>query len=356
MTVKASESGLLTARRISRQAIAKIGVHLAAEASAPTGPARRRHACRRRVAALARRSVGGHATASSGCAEELDVGLLEAGFVDPQDRQRRVDPGDEVLGGGVLRRRRAASPVGRIGRARGPGRRSSAASAGRSTASSTTDRSSSWPFSSSGVADDRDPAVVDDAHPIGLLGLLEVVRGEEDRSCRRSLRTSAQVVPQAAAADRVEAARSARRGTARAGRCMRLRMISSLRFMPPEKVLSGLPRSSPRPTTAGQLLDALAVLGRHRAVERPVAVQAVDRDVEPDVLLAREVQVDARVLEDDPDVAPDGGRLAVEVVAGDGDRAAGLGQGRGQDADRGGLAGPVRPEEGEQLARRGPRS
>ena len=44
------------------------------------------------------------------------------------------------------------------------------------------------------------------------------------------------------------------------------------------------------------------------------------------------------------------GRLAIEVVAGDRDRAARLGQGRGQDRDRGRLAGAVRTEEGEQLA------
>ena len=55
-----------------------------------------------------------------------------------------------------------------------------------------------------GRADHRDPAVVDDADPVGLLGLLEVVRRQEDG---RAVLVAdvAQVVPQAAAADRVEA-------------------------------------------------------------------------------------------------------------------------------------------------------
>jgi hypothetical protein len=41
--------------------------------------------------------------------------------------------------------------------------------------------------------------------------------------------------------------------------------------------------------------------------------------VEADVLLAGEVEVEARVLEDDPDAPADRGRVAVEVVAGDPD-------------------------------------
>ena len=83
-----------------------------------------------------------------------------------------------------------------------------------------------------GRPDDRDAAVVDDADAVGVLGLVEVVGREEDG---RAVRVAdlAQVVPQAAAADRVQARTSARRGTAPPGRCMRLRMISSLRFMPP---------------------------------------------------------------------------------------------------------------------------
>ena len=102
---------------------------------------------------------------------------------------------------------------------------------------------------------------------------------------------------------------------------MRLRMISSLRFMPPEKVLSGLEMSSPSPTTSARVSTRCAVLRGHAPVERPVAVEAVDGDVEADVLLAGEVRVQARVLEDDPDVATDARCVGVEVVPGDGDRA-----------------------------------
>jgi hypothetical protein len=73
--------------------------------------------------------------------------------------------------------------------------------------------------------------------------------------------------------------------------------------------------------------------------------------VHPDVLLARQVEVEARVLEDDPDAPPDGGRVAIEVVTGDPDGARGLREGRREDRDRRRLARAVRAEEREQLAR-----
>ena len=72
--------------------------------------------------------------------------------------------------------------------------------------------------------------------------------------------------------------------------------------------------------------------------------------MQADVLLARQVGVEARLLEDDADLSSDGRRVEIEVVAGDGDGATRLGEGRRQDRDGGRLAGAVRAEEGEQLA------
>ncbi len=57
-----------------------------------------------------------------------------------------------------------------------------------------------------GRADDGDPAVVDDAHPIGILGLVEVVGRQEDGRAV-VVADLAQVVPQAAPADRIEPGR-----------------------------------------------------------------------------------------------------------------------------------------------------
>ena len=128
----------------------------------------------------ARATVGGHATASSWIAQQLDVGLLEAGLADAQDRQRRADAGDERPGRWASGRRHGARRRVVV-RAPARGATSSAASAGRSAASSTSVRSSSRRFSSSGVPIDRDLAVVDHADAVGLLGLVEVVGGEEDR-------------------------------------------------------------------------------------------------------------------------------------------------------------------------------
>ena len=200
-----------------------------------------------------------------------------------------------------------------------------------------------------GRADHRDPAVVDDADAVGLLGLLEVVGRQEDR--RPVLAADvAQVRPQAVPADRVEPGRRLveeqdPRPVHEAADDLELALHAArVRLERLEQVVVQADDARPAARSA-------AVLGRHQPVERPVAVDPVQRDVEPDVLLAGEVQVEARVLEDDPDAAPDGGRVTVEVVAGDRDRAARLGEGRRQDRDGRRLAGAVRAEEGEQLAR-----
>ena len=92
-----------------------------------------------------------------------------------------------------------------------------------------------------------------------------------------------------------------------------------------------------------EALDLATVLGGHEPVGRGVPVEAVQDRVEPDVLLARQVLVEARALEDDPDEAPDGARLGDDVAAGD-RRPPGRRQERGrQDRDRGRLARAVGP-------------
>ena len=117
--------------------------------------------------------------------------------MDAQDRQRR-------LRSRAMSAWAVAPCVGDAERARsGPvdGRRpepaSSASSAGRSAASSRIARSSSAALQLVGRAEDRDPAVVDDADAVGLLGLVEVVRRQEDGRAV-GVADLAQVVPQAA--------------------------------------------------------------------------------------------------------------------------------------------------------------
>ena len=199
-----------------------------------------------------------------------------------------------------------------------------------------------------GRPDHRDPAVVDDAHAIRLLGLLEVVGGQEHGGAVL-VADVAQVAPQPVAADRVEAGR----------RLVEEQDPGPVHQAPDDLELAlhaarvapqRLEQLALEPDHVGQVLDPLAVLRRHQPVERAVAVDPVQGDVQADVLLGREVEVDRRVLEDDPDAGADRLGVAIQVVAVDDDGAAGLGQGRREDRDRGRLAGPVRAEEGEQLA------
>jgi hypothetical protein len=97
ITVNAIESGLLTARRISRHAIAKVALTSRGEAAADA-----------RLGDGGWNERGGHAAFLLGGvrrlarAEQLDVGLLEAGVVDTEDGQRGLDPADDRLGGRLV--------------------------------------------------------------------------------------------------------------------------------------------------------------------------------------------------------------------------------------------------------------
>ena len=84
------------------------------------------------------------------------------------------------------------------------------------------------------LADDQ--AVVDDRQPVAeLVGLLEVLRGEEDG--RAALVDAPHLVPDRQPARGVQARSSARRGTAPRARCTSADARSSRRFMPPRVAL-----------------------------------------------------------------------------------------------------------------------
>ncbi len=68
------------------------------------------------------------------------------------------------------------------------------------------------------------------------------------------------------------------------------------------------------------------------------------------VLLDRELAVDARVLEDDAELAADVVRLRADVEAADARRAGGRGKDRREDAEERALPAAVRSEQREQLA------
>jgi hypothetical protein len=87
------------------------------------------------------------------------------------------------------------------------------------------------------------------------------------------------------------------------------------------------------------------------AVRDPRLGHPVQLGVEAQVLLGGQVGVERRVLEHETDVAPHVGALADDVVAGDERRAGGRHGERAQHLDRGRLAGAVRAEEAEDLAR-----
>ena len=72
--------------------------------------------------------------------------------------------------------------------------------------------------------------------------------------------------------------------------------------------------------------------------------------MEADVLLGSEVLVEARPLEDDPDLASYHARLANDIAPVDGRASTGRGKGRREDRDHGCLPRPVRPEQDEELA------
>jgi len=202
--------------------------------------------------------------------------------------------------------------------ARRPKPDSSVMRAGRSAASMRIERSRSLPLEFVRCADHSDLAMVDDAYPVGLFGLLQVVGGQEDRR-PVFVADLSEVVPQRAPAERIET-RGRLVEEQDPGPVHEAADDLELALHPAGERLQRLEDLIAQTHDLGQVLHALAVFARHGAIERAIAVDAVDGDVEADVFLAREMLVDARVLEDDPDVATDGGRFAIQVMTGDGGR------------------------------------
>jgi hypothetical protein len=73
--------------------------------------------------------------------------------------------------------------------------------------------------------------------------------------------------------------------------------------------------------------------------------------MEAHVLFGGQVLVEARALEDDPDLPAHSARVVNDVAPVDARPSAGRGERRREDRDRGGLARAVRAEQGEELAR-----
>jgi hypothetical protein len=202
---------------------------------------------------------------------------------------------------------------------------------------------------SRGAAFGDDLALVEDADPVRVLGLVEVVGREEDGGPRLGPHL-AKVVPERAAARRVEAGR---------------RLIEEQHPRPvhetPHDLELALHATGERLHRLEHLaLDAedprelahpVAIRDRHEREERPVREQAVEDRVQPDVLLCREVEVEARLLEDDPDRAPHAVRVGREITAADDRGARRRSERRREDRDRRRLARAIRSEEREQLAR-----
>ena len=195
-------------------------------------------------------------------------------------------------------------------------------------------------LSSSGRALGDQPAAVEHRDPVGeLIGLLQVMRGEEDRHA--AVHEIADDPPHGAAAARVEAGgrlveeddpRIADQGHREVEPAAHAAGVRRGRFAEP-----------PRPGRTARAARRSAVAPSARSRWHRSAIS--DRFSSP----VRSV-VHRGELAGDADHVPDGVRLSRRVVAGDAHLSGvGLDQGR-QDVHRRGLAGAVRPEQGEDRA------
>jgi hypothetical protein len=184
-----------------------------------------------------------------------------------------------------------------------------------------------------------DPAGVDDGDAVRVLSLVHVVRGQEDRDVVAPLQLF-DVGPDVRACLRVEPDR---------------RLVEEQHARRVQEAPGDL---EPPHHPAGERHD-LAVPPFGEADHRQDLVDpsrdevpgdAVQLGVELQVDLGREVGVERRVLEDQPDVAADRVTVPHDVVPGD-KRGAGRGRReRAEHLDRGGLAGTVRAQGPEGLA------
>ena len=180
--------------------------------------------------------------------------------------------------------------------------------------------------------------MIDDRDPIAVLGLVHVVRREEDRD-RLAAPKLLDVAPDVGS---------------------RLRIEAHGRFVEEQD-----PRGVQQ--TASDLqapLHPTGVRGDHASASLPeldhledvaqpllgeVSGYPIQLGVEPQVLLGRQVLVERRVLEDQTDVPSDVGRMRRHIETGDLRPSGRRAKQRTQDVDRRGFPGPVRAEEAEGL-------
>ena len=168
-----------------------------------------------------------------------------------------------------------------------------------------------------------------------LVGLLEVLRGEEDRSRRRPAAPARSATGRAGCAGR--ARWSARRGRAAAAGSTSVMARSRRRFMPPEYVAARRSAASVRSKRA----SSSSTRARASALGR-WARSAISRRFSRPV----EQLVDRGELPGDADRPAHAVRLPADVEAGDpGLPRVGGDEGR-EDADHGGLPGAVRAQQG----------
>ena len=180
---------------------------------------------------------------------------------------------------------------------------------------------------------------VEDADAIGeLVGLFEVLRGEEDRHAELLVQL-AHLLPHAGAADGIET----RGGLVEE---QHLGVVHERgREVEPPLHAAGI--------RADLAIERVADVDHGRQLLDPLfglpAAQAVEAPLEPQQLDAGLLAVERDVLEGDADAQPHLLGLGRDVVAGHDRAATGRRQQRAEHADGGGLAGRVRPEEAVDL-------
>ncbi len=189
-----------------------------------------------------------------------------------------------------------------------------------------------------GVLGDQEPAG-DDSHPVGeLVGLLQVLRCQEDR--RAVVVQRLHLLPDRLAADRVEAGgglvqeedpRLVDERGSEVEPALHAARVGA------DPAVRGVVESDP----GEQSFGALLALG---------ARQSVKRRLEADQLTPGHQGIERRFLERDADRLADLAGLGDDVVAGDLRGAAGGAKKRREHPDRGRLAGAVRAQEGVDLA------
>ncbi len=189
--------------------------------------------------------------------------------------------------------------------------------------------------------DGHDLPVVDDGDPVAVLGLVHVVRGQEDGDVFPGLQV-VDVLPDRRAGLRVQAH----------GRLVQEQHVRRVQqaagdLQPPLHAArvgadQAVP-AIPQPDHVEHLLHPRL----HRRGRDGVQLR-----VEPEVLRPGQVVIQRGVLEHQPDVAAHRVPLADHVVAGHAGPPGGRPGQRAEDLDGGGLPGPVRPQEAERLSRR----